>query len=380
MIVVYEPFSTNLNHIPVNSEFLNIIGEKFPDKKIAFYGEAKHIENVMANVNHGNIVSQDIRIIEPMISKVKALINEWRNVLFLSKTYKNKMELLIILNSHPHTMYYVKRYIPENVPVIFILHGNIEELKRRKYFYQLGFWVKPAFRYKKNRKNMKYIVLGDSIKSNLLTYVGYIRNNLVAVPHPYSLYEVPTKCISETSAITMGMIGSFSTGKRSELIFELEDRLKKRNVNNIKFLLVGSGDKNMFPVGTSVKFFGNGNNKLSEEDFNHGIEKLDYILFFWSRNSYKMTASGAVCDAIVHNKPIISIRNDYLTWVFSEVGDLGFLCENMDEIEDVVLGIAKGEFITKLNEISENFDRAKKFFSRDNVARIMDEKNVWMIH
>ncbi|MCR4746435.1 MAG: hypothetical protein K5894_14570 [Lachnospiraceae bacterium] len=380
MIVAYEPFSTNLNHVPVNSEFLNIIADRFPDKKIVFYGEKTHMENVRKNVGADNVVFKDIKIIEPSQDRVGSVLNEKRNVQFISSLENEKIELLVVLNSHPHNMYFVKKYVKENIPVLFIIHGNIEELKRKKHIYQLGYWIKPAFGYKKHRKNKRYLVLGDSIRTNLLQYIDYIRDETVAVPHPYTLYvNTGERKRNNSNEITMGMIGSFSSEKRSNQIFVLEKKIKESGVKNIKYLLVGSGDSQDFPKDTTVRFIGDGKNKLSENDYNNGIEMLDFILFFWPKDSYQMTASGALCDAIVHNKPIISIRNDYLTWVFNEVGDLGFLCEDIDEMADTVCRISRGGLQEQIQSFNPNFQKAREFFSRANVARIMDEKSVWMI-
>lgn len=380
MIVAYEPFSTNLNHVPVNSEFLSIIAEQFPDRKVVFYGEKTHMENVRKNVKADNVVFNEIKVIEPMQDRVGSVLNEKRNVQFISLLEDEEIELLVVLNSHPHTMYFIKKYVKEDIPVLFIIHGNIEELRRKKHIYQLGYWIKPAFSYKKHRKNKRYLVLGDSIRENLLRYIDYIAEETIAVPHPYTLYGNTREGKNKSgNEITIGMIGSFSSEKRSDQIFVLEKKIKESGVKNIKYLLVGSGDSQDFPKDTTIRFLGDGKRKLSESDYNNGIEMLDFILFFWPKDSYQMTASGALCDAIVHNKPIISIRNDYLTWVFNEVGALGFLCEDIDEMADIVCRISRGELQDKIQSFNPNFQKAREFFSRANVARIMDEKNAWMI-
>lgn len=384
MIIAYEPFSTGLNHVPVNSEFLNIICARFFSKKVIFYGDSIHIKNIKKNINANNIDFNEINIIQSPQSKIKAVLNEMHNAKYVTDKHA-EIDLFIVLNSHPHTMYFIKKYLDDNIPLIFIIHGNIEELKRKKHFYQLGYWVKTAFAYKRNRKYMKYIVLGDSIRDNLLKYVNYISEQTVAIPHPYSLStNQSAKTLTKQkndNIITMGMIGSFSSEKNSYQIFELEKRLRDKHVTNVNFLLVGSGDINntLLSKSIQVSFIGDCTKKLSMEEYNAGIDKLDYILFFWPKDSYQLTASGALCDAIVHNKPIISIRNDYLTWVFNEVGDLGFLCDDINQIEHIVCAIARGDLKSEIDIISKNFDNARNFFSREHVAEIMEEKNVWMI-
>ena len=379
MIVVYEPFSTKLNHVPVNVEFLSIIAEKFNNKKIVFYGEKQHLEKVKEKVNYDNIDYRPVTIVEPVEGQIKAVLNERKNVKKLTSLKEDPIELLVILNSHPHTMLFVKRYTPKQIPIIFIVHGNIEEIKRKKRIYQLGYWIRPAFRYKRSRKNVKYIVLGESIRKHFLEYIDYIREDLVSVPHPYTFTKANHENTKTDNRITLGMIGSFSPEKRSTLIFDLEERIRERNIGNIGFLIVGSGDSNVSERKTSIPFVGDGIHKLSDEEYNRGIAQLDYILFFWPRDSYQLTASGALCDAIVHEKPIISIRNDYLDWVFSETGSLGFLCDDLEEMEEIIVSIANGERQGETEQFKNNFEKAREFFSREHVAKIMEDKGVWMI-
>lgn len=380
MIVVYEPFCVGLNHVPINSDFLLIISKEFPKESIVFLADKNHINNVQQKICIStNIIYQPINIIEPRNGKLKSIFNERKNIIQILKKYKKEMNLFFILNSHPHTMFFAKKYTNKKIPIIFVLHGNLEELKRKKRFYQLGYWIKPAFVYKKNRSNMKFIVLGESIKKNVLKYLDFINKDLIAVPHPYNMYENNIVATKDNSKIVLGMIGSFSPEKRSELIFSLEERIRKLGITNIDYLLVGADDKNGFPNGTNIKILGNGDKKLGDKEYNLGIEQLDYILFFWPNDSYMMTASGAIHDAIAHRKPIISIRNAYLTWVFEEVGDLGFLCNDFDELVETVEKISKGELEKQKAQFSSNYIRAEKYFSRDNVARIMNINNIWMI-
>ena len=378
MIVAYEPFSVNYNHVPVNSEFLSIIAEKFQDRQVVFYGEERHISNVEKNITVKNVLFKSVKVVEPTESRIQSVLNEGKNIRQIVNERREDMDLMVVMNSHPHTMYFVKRYVPEKIPVIFIIHGNIEELKRKKKIYQLGYWVKPAFDYKKARKNTKYLVLGDSIRSHLLEYVDGIASQLSAVPHPYSLHKEKSGDRHITrEKLVLGMIGTFSPEKRSDQLFDLQRRLQGNT--NVSFLMVGSWENGNKPQQEGIAYIGDGIHKLSSEDFNRGIDELDYILFFWPRDSYQLTASGALCDAIVHEKPIISIRNDYLDWVFSKVGNLGFLCDDMDQMEKTIVSIADGELHDEVEKMKQNFEKAQYFFSRKHVAEILEKEKVWMI-
>ena len=82
-------------------------------------------------------------------------------------------------------------------------------------------------------------------------------------------------------------------------------------------------------------------NYLDRKDFENLISKIDYALYFYSSNKYKLTASGAIFDAINARKPIIALENDYFIYLFKKYGTIGYLCKNIDEMAEVINNIRK---------------------------------------
>ena len=75
-----------------------------------------------------------------------------------------------------------------------------------------------------------------------------------------------------------------------------------------------------------------GEGMCSRESFDKHVSELDYILFFYPVDSYRLTASGAIYDAIMQEIPIISIKNEYFTYLFDKYGRFGYLFDNVDNI------------------------------------------------
>lgn len=77
----------------------------------------------------------------------------------------------------------------------------------------------------------------------------------------------------------------------------------------------------------------NNNNKLLPfEQYNSYVQSMDAMLLLYDKNSYKLTASGAVLEAIWNEKPIIAMHNMYFDYLFQKFGKLGVLCNNVNEL------------------------------------------------
>lgn len=373
MILIYEPFSMNLEHVPVNTQFIEIIDAQFCNEKKLFLGEHLHISNIKREAVTSDVDYKEIRIISSK-NKIKALLNEWRNVKKLAKRFDGKLRFVFIMNSHPHTMFFVKKFFKAS-KVLFVVHGSLEEILRRKKPWQLGFYNKMAFSYK-NTSQYRYIVLGDSIKRNALKQFPFLEENLYAVPHPYRFDKIREKC-KKRKILRFGTIGTGSTAKQSEMLFAIEKKLCLSAEKKFELCHIGSYLDIEIPSNTTVQIYGGGTGKLSLADYNSKIQALDYILFFFPASSYKLTASGALCDAIAHGIPVIAIENDYFRWVFQEVGNIGYLCKDIDEMVAVIQRTILEQGGSDYNEFVANIKKARILFSKENVMQVMNEKKIW---
>ena len=59
------------------------------------------------------------------------------------------------------------------------------------------------------------------------------------------------------------------------------------------------------------------------------------ILYLYPTSSYKLTASGAILDAIKLKKPIICLNNDYFKYIMQNDA-IGYMANNIYEIADTI--------------------------------------------
>ena len=101
------------------------------------------------------------------------------------------------------------------------------------------------------------------------------------------------------------------------------------------------------------------------------VKAMDWLLFLYPKDSYRLTASGAVLEAIWNQKPIIALRNHYFDYLFSKFGNLGILCDSEDELYHSLKKISEGHY--RKEEYIKNLETAKKELKPDCVSKQLEK-------
>lgn len=365
MITVYEPWAHEWMHYQFNKNFLKILLMVYGNQKIVYYGSSDQIKLLQNEINANNLEFVSIHI--PDYSKDnKALIlcNEYRNLQKISTLMFNE---LFILQNMPHTMFFAK-ILMKNRSIFFMMHGGLENFNKKNKFYKVAYYTKFAFKYEFARKNFKYVVLGDSIRNNLLKFIKSSKGNIISIDHPYTVLEhsfINNRGNNDNEYL-IGGIGLATFDKNSNKIFDLERFLLMRKFLNVHLYHVGKFECQI-PGNTSV-ILSNTEALLTEDQFNKQINVLDYVVFFYPTYSYKLGASGVIFDAIMHEKPIIAIKNDFFSYIFERSGNIGYLFDTFEElcecVSQISLGYKKNEYSLQVT----NIKNAKHLFSPETVA------------
>jgi len=102
-----------------------------------------------------------------------------------------------------------------------------------------------------------------------------------------------------------------------------------------------------------------GKNMIPRNELEERIQKLDIILFFYSKTSYKLIASGAIMDAINMRKPILAIKNDYFEYIFRKFGRFGFLVNSVEEMATILKTIRKEDLLFDFDSIQKQMNISK---------------------
>lgn len=271
--------------------------------------------------------------------------------LFFTKTndivlfpYNNVMSL--------HSINFLNKILKRKI--IICCHGEMEAilsnvnrkgiLSKLLYNICVNFFSKAVI-----APNLYFMVLGDCIKDNLRTRLNpRVYDHFISIDHPYifrlsKLYKSRNFC-----RLRIGTIGYMSIAKGQHQFIEFVKICKQKNID-VDVVHIGRIDYVDDEMKSLDCFTQQSGKFLTREEFSENVNQLDYILYFYPRENYKVTASGAILDAIAYEKPIIAIKNEYFQYFFEKFGDFGYLLETLSQMVDVVEKIAKVEFRRKYN-------------------------------
>ena len=79
--------------------------------------------------------------------------------------------------------------------------------------------------------------------------------------------------------------------------------------------------------------------QLPREEFLQRLARLHYVCLPLQGGYYNLSASGALIDAITWLRPVIATPVPIVRDMFSRFGDIGYLCEDIEEMRDVVASL-----------------------------------------
>ena len=252
---------------------------------------------------------------------------------------RHRATLLHILNishfSHNIARLMLK-VLPPGCPILLSIHDELESvIKVENRFWKLPFWFPMSLSIPVRK--LYPIVLWSSIKTRLET-INIRTKDWISIEHPYTF--VPFDAISHRSraCLTIGTVGTASVTKGSELIFQLAERFKDYvKAGRICFKIIGRLDSSVTPYVNPFVQFHDPQVFYSKETFDRDVLALDGVLYSFPSDSYHLTASGSIFDAVKFNKAIVTSRNAYCEWVLRDVPE-GYVTwfGNLDQIENVL--------------------------------------------
>lgn len=240
--------------------------------------------------------------------------------------------------------------------VIFLMHGELEfQLKKNLSFMKPIFWYrlchKLSFKYLLKHNVASILVLGDSIKDNLCQLYPSIAENIISICHPYFLNS-QDRYISQ-HVLTVGTIGVMKKGKGIDSLIELSENLcDEIEGGNLIIKSIGKIEDIDPSMYKNIQWVG-GKNLMPREFFESQIMNLDFVIFLYPPTAYKLTASGAIMDAVSMGKPIISLHNDYFDYLMKDAS-IGYLVDNITEMTNIIRYILRKKEKADFNQGFEN--------------------------
>jgi glycosyltransferase involved in cell wall biosynthesis len=218
---------------------------------------------------------------------------------------------------------------------------------------------------------MRCCVLGGSILANLQPYLNeHNKKRFLSINHPVLFKEQQTPKHFNNSP-KIGTVGGMNEGKGLSQLFRIAEQLKDEITLSVVGLVNDPIDYEQYPY---IRFISKDNKtQIPRDKFHREIELLDYILFLYPPHSYKFIASGAIFDAMIMGKPIISFHNDFFDNIIKL--PMGYLLNTPDEISEKIREVNKTYPDNKEYDIFlQNIELLKEYHKAENVGKIFKKK------
>lgn len=374
MIKIYETFRSKNEHAVVNGILTNIIGKIYKNDKIEIYAQKNHIGIIKKYIDTDNVRYKDITVVGTD-SKIRIffhyIVSAWQDIiLYILSSSKDKLFYFSINPLSILTLKILNRIMKKKI--YMVCHGELEHLIEEnhrylpKHYRMIAKIYKFSF-YKIKNDYIDYIVLGESIKNNVaeLFKEKLDVNKFIAIDIPYDYQDIKIQEKLDKKLL-FSSVGVASTAKGTEKIFNIAKKIKKdNNSKEINFSIIGKMTDSMEKYKNEFVIYSNDNKMKSRDEFEAEIEKIDYVLYFYPNDAYKLIASGAFFDAISFEKPIIAIENDFFKYYFDRFGEIGYLCKGEEEVENIIKMVIKNN--SNYEILKNNIKKAKMELSQEKI-------------
>lgn len=273
---------------------------------------------------------------------LRYMISALQNILYLCTTPKDRIIVYPFNNLFGLYLLNACNKITRKKIVVFC-HGEMEGVVSdtfkagllSKILISLG----RRFFLNKNIKiseGLYFSVMGKAIKDNLSKIIDQDKiDHFICVDHPYIFLKEITP-VMQNKVIEIGTAGAINEIKGLNLLVKLWQGIPVTLKDKVNFSITGVifGDRE-YLAGIGIDIPAK-KGTLPRSEYDERISKLDYLLFLYPTDSYRVTASGAIMDAIAYQKPILSLRNDYFQYLFDTFGEFGYLFDNMEQMKQKI--------------------------------------------
>jgi hypothetical protein len=104
------------------------------------------------------------------------------------------------------------------------------------------------------------------------------------------------------------------------------------------------------------------NRLLDIKDFKNAAWKNHFLIFFLDETKYRYIASGSFFDSLKYNLPILALKNSFFDFYFSKFGSVGYLCEDVDEMANLINDHER--LVKEYKSKVKNLEKARKYMSQ----------------
>ena len=382
-LIVCEPQAPGFVHANCNASLLCTALLAYPQARATFVGEGAHCGLVEAELatRHPDLAPRvdwvGIELPTKRMSRWGRLAQEkrwWDRIVDLCQDGDVQCILLCSLSSPGMiVLKHALRVRPVSTPVVAVMHSNLANLDRRRLVAPLK-WaldIRNALRLP-HPAGLRFIALGEPILQQLRQAVPRAakRFDPLDLPCLWAQDDLPPLPALADRPVRFGHFGAVFKGKGFETFCRLAEEMHQTaGPDSSSFALVGFlllGDPPGDCVGAHVE--GLGSAPLSADEYAARARKVDYAVWTGAARGYTLTASASFLDSLSYVKPGICLRSPFVEYYFERMGDIGYLCDDYDEMLQVVRAIVTEFPAERYRQQCDSILRGRSIFDPATLA------------
>lgn len=197
---------------------------------------------------------------------------------------------------------------------------------------------------------LRILILGDNIKKNLKDYITEDRLRFfISCDHPYYSVRKNADHTINCDAIHIGVVGNITQSKwrGGDNLLRFAEAMSKYPQINIH--IISRVHKDLMDRLTPYVHIDNKKGiYLSKEEYESFICQMDYLFYPYPPDCFKLTASGAIFESIVNEKPALMYSNSYFRYLNQKYGRFGYFIDEFDSLDKLVMMLGNVEEYAKL--------------------------------
>ncbi|MFV5698714.1 hypothetical protein ACM55H_10135 [Flavobacterium sp. ZT3R17] len=250
--------------------------------------------------------------------------------------------------------------------ILIFCHGEMEgivtDLNVGGFLHRALIWLSHKFFLNSNVRisdGIHFSIMGNKIQKNLAELLSEDKiSKFVSIDHSYIFKKTEVINFKENDNIlSIGTVGLLNEAKGMSGFIEFISKINPFYKQKINISVTGKIEKNAQLLCTLGIDIASQEQIISRNEYNKRIENLDLLIFFYPKDSYKITASGAIMDGIFQKKAILALNNDYFEYIFEKFGKFGYLANSIDEMKNILYQLIDTKEIINVdfNNLQEKF-------------------------
>jgi hypothetical protein len=363
LIGIIEPTYGRHDHAAINAALSKAVALAFPNEDIVFAASPLHRRHIeQSRLLPPHISAMDIAVPPPGGISLRRFAAQWQAIRAMLRYHRPRA--VILLSSGPETFFAVRAIVAafSNVTLYVILHGNLNDAvgwrsrdpRRRLFDYRSGLVVA-------RHPRIKLVVLEEHIRAAAIRLGLAPAEAFLTWPLPLNEEEINQGAAlrAGSAPVRIAFIGAATRNKGFDKFLALVRSLRDHapaTPRAYDFRFIGARIED-FPEAVSAGIEMPAH-PLQREEFIRRLSDIDYVVMPFSTDSYELTASASLLDCVSQAKPVISLNLAGVSALAAQYGDIGFVCESMAEMQDLLSSspavsdpIAYDEFRARLKTI-----------------------------